>query len=490
MRARINEPRTVQVKGRRSDYLFNWKSKRWPHEELRKFVDTFKSSGTVKDTWSCAAHLQIHDGDQAYFLSQDKRLGIFGRGRVVGEPFEVEKTPGENPWKVLIRFDASLGDVLVDPWQRLLVEKEQLLRMPAAQRFTRIQKAGERLESGTARQIDRIIAGSTPEGQAPQEIERQKTLEQQARSSLSQLVTHVFAHQNSPISGLTYRELAFRIGRLNKRGEGHARGMGRVLGVLGHLLQGIDEGHRGEPIPDIQSLAIAKTGKNRGLPDDGIKEFWPDYPHLTRPEKENRTRSEYEKILAFGRRWDDVLIKLGIQPATDRSIAGGTPEGEAAQEIERQKKLGEQASRPGQQAFSETIRWNYRNRCAVTGCVTPAALEAAHISTRTGCDDNSPANGILLRSDIHALFDRFLITLSEDCARVEVGRELTDPSYAFLETVAVARPDKDAPSTENLRKHRDRFFERQKQCSGNLGDAKGRRLQKRGGVSRVISPDL
>ena len=327
MRARMKEPRTAQVKGRRSDYLFNWKSKHWPHEELRKLVDTFESSGTVEETWRCSAHRQIHIGDRAYFLSQDTRSGIFGRGHVVGTPFRGEKTPGKNPWQVPIRFDASRGDVLVDPWQRLLVEEEQLLRMPAAQRFKGIQKAGEKLESGTARQIDRIIAVSTPEG-------------------------------------------------------------------------------------------------------------------------------------------------------------------EAAQEIERQKKLGEQARRPGQQAFSETIRWNYRNRCAVTGCVTPAALEAAHISTRTGHDDNSAANGILLRSDIHTLFDRFLITLSEDCARVEVGRELTDPSYAFLKTVAVARPDKDAPSTENLRKHRDRFFESQKQCSGNLGDAKGKRLQKRGEVSRVISPDL
>jgi hypothetical protein len=115
------------------------------------------------------------------------------------------------------------------------------------------------------------------------------THQQQARSSLSQLVAHVFAHQNGPIKGLTYQELAFRIGRLNKLGKGHAHGMGQVLGVMGHLLQGL-EGDWGEPIPHIQSLAINKSGKNRGLPDDGIKEFWPDYPQLTRPEKENRTR--------------------------------------------------------------------------------------------------------------------------------------------------------------------------------------------------------
>jgi hypothetical protein len=139
------------------------------------------------------------------------------------------------------------------------------------------------------------------------------THEQQARSSLAQLVAHVFTHQNGPIQGLTYEDLATRIGRVNKDGVGHAHGMGQVLAVMGHLLQGL-EGNWGEPIPHIQSLVIKKTGTNRGLPDDGIKEFWPGYPVLTRPEKENRTQAEYQNILTFGSRWNDVLAKLNIQP--------------------------------------------------------------------------------------------------------------------------------------------------------------------------------
>ena len=140
-------------------------------------------------------------------------------------------------------------------------------------------------------------------------------LELYARNSLSHLVAHVYAHQTGPIKGLTYQELALKIGRLNKRDQGHAHGMGQVLGVMGHLLQGL-EGKWGEPIPHIQSLAINKTGVNRGLPDDGIKEFWPGYPFLTRAEKENRVRLEYQRILVFASRWDDVLEKLDIQPVS------------------------------------------------------------------------------------------------------------------------------------------------------------------------------
>jgi len=152
-----------------------------------------------------------------------------------------------------------------------------------------------------------------------------------------------------------------------------------------------------------------------------------------------------------------------------------TPVDEAVLVVARQKKLIEQATRPDQQRFSETIRGNYRGRCAVTGCVTAAALQAAHISIKSGLDnsredDNSPANGILLRSDIHALFDRLLITLSEDGTRVEVSPQLTDPIYIGLKTVAVARPDKGPPSVENIQEHRNRFFERLRRHSASPGE--------------------
>ena len=145
---------------------------------------------------------------------------------------------------------------------------------------------------------------------------------------------------------------------------------------------------------------------------------------------------------------DSILLGSGRATAVN----------EAAQEIVRLKKLIEQATRPDQRAFSETIRRNYRSRCAVTECVTPAALEAAHIRVQRGVDDNSPANGILLRSDIHALFDRLLVTFSEDGTRIEVSPELIDQSYAFLRTAVVTRPDQEPPSAGNIGEHRSRFF--------------------------------
>jgi len=74
---------------------------------------------------------------------------------------------------------------------------------------------------------------------------------------------------------------------------------------------------------------------------------------------------------------------------------------------------------------------NYQGRCAVTGCVTPEALEAAHILRFNNKDLNDPANGILLRKDIHVLLDSWLITLSEDGSRLDEFRVTARPVLRF-----------------------------------------------------------
>lgn len=148
-------------------------------------------------------------------------------------------------------------------------------------------------------------------------------------------------------------------------------------------------------------------------------------------------------------------------PAEGPSISRPTPEDEANSELDRQKRQGEIAVRPGQDKFKKTIRQNYGRTCAVTDCNTPQALEAAHIRAYDGKDDNSPDNGILLRVDIHALFDAFLITLSEDGSRLDICEELADdPTYAFLRDVNVKAPRDAPPSKDNIRSHRERFLKR------------------------------
>jgi bifunctional DNA-binding transcriptional regulator/antitoxin component of YhaV-PrlF toxin-antitoxin module len=61
--------------------------------------------------------------------------------------------------------------------------------------------------------------------------------------------------------------------------------------------------------------------------------------------------------------------------------------------------------RHGQPAFRKKLLKAYNNRCAISGCDCPDALEAAHIWPYKGKYTNHIKNGILLRCDIHNLFD-------------------------------------------------------------------------------------
>ncbi|MGH7146062.1 MAG: hypothetical protein ACREJ2_18270 [Planctomycetota bacterium] len=136
--------------------------------------------------------------------------------------------------------------------------------------------------------------------------------EKLAKDSLYELVRHVF-NSHQALLPITYRELAMRIGHLDKNKKGQGHGMGPVLGIMGHLIENL-EGEWGDGIPHIQSLVVNKTGPNKGLPDDGINEFWPRYEMLTLQEKKKKVQDEYVKISKFGTQWNIVLDELGLDP--------------------------------------------------------------------------------------------------------------------------------------------------------------------------------
>lgn len=62
--------------------------------------------------------------------------------------------------------------------------------------------------------------------------------------------------------------------------------------------------------------------------------------------------------------------------------------------------------RVGQRAFKALVQEAYGRRCAVTGDRIVPVLQAAHIRPVTMDGENCVDNGLLLRSDVHTLFDR------------------------------------------------------------------------------------
>lgn len=88
--------------------------------------------------------------------------------------------------------------------------------------------------------------------------------------------------------------------------------------------------------------------------------------------------------------------------------------------------------RRGQSRFRMALQKLYGTRCAITGTPEETVLEACHIIPHAKTGDNSLDNGLLLRSDIHVLFDEHLLTLANDGRHILVHKDVTAPEYARL----------------------------------------------------------
>jgi putative restriction endonuclease len=81
--------------------------------------------------------------------------------------------------------------------------------------------------------------------------------------------------------------------------------------------------------------------------------------------------------------------------------------------------------RLGQGAFRILVTDNYHRRCAVTGERTLPALDAAHIRPYSEGGTHEVCNGLLLRRDIHSLFDAGYVTVTPDF-RFEVSKHIKE----------------------------------------------------------------
>ena len=70
--------------------------------------------------------------------------------------------------------------------------------------------------------------------------------------------------------------------------------------------------------------------------------------------------------------------------------------------------------RLGQGTFRALVTDTYERACAVSGEHSLPALEAAHIRPYSEGGEHDPTNGLLLRADIHRLYDSQLVTVTPD----------------------------------------------------------------------------
>jgi len=115
--------------------------------------------------------------------------------------------------------------------------------------------------------------------------------------------------------------------------------------------------------------------------------------------------------------------------------------------------------RKAQDSFRSALVTAYDGKCCVTQYDALDALQGAHILSYSGRSSQVVKNGLLLRADLHLLFDRHLIGIEPEDLEVRVSPRIMSTAYAELDgrTLQPAIDSTMAPDKGNLRVHWDVF---------------------------------
>ena len=178
-----------------------------------------------------------------------------------------------------------------------------------------------------------------------------------------------------------------------------------------------------------------------------MKRIWPafdGFSHVKQPLDPKRYPVFERKLRGL----EVPRSHLRAEEADERESNDG--EGYRPQEVDLRPLVEQQIrERRGQRKFRDSLRERYGDRCLVTGCEILAVLEAAHIKPYRGEPDNHPENGLLLRADIHTLFDLDLLGIEPDHLRVDVHPHLIKEYGVLAEKTLCCAGDK-RPSRQAL----------------------------------------
>jgi Predicted restriction endonuclease len=142
--------------------------------------------------------------------------------------------------------------------------------------------------------------------------------------------------------------------------------------------------------------------------------------------------SDWSKSIVQGKSYDtNTLIGQELWSRVERLLEKYLPQQVAAEEnqvLESEALYGKSILtkvRLGQSAFRVLVTDAYSRRCSITGEKTLPVLEAAHIKSYALAGPHAISNGLLLRSDVHKLFDTGYLTVTENL-QVEVSKRIKE----------------------------------------------------------------
>jgi hypothetical protein len=213
------------------------------------------------------------------------------------------------------------------------------------------------------------------------------------------------------------------------------------------------------PIPDIESEVyqnlLSLLGKSQGsmwqLSDeqalDVIEQVKLIYPNAGELLMQSELSSQAGDIGLQYIDADEAASPFNLEFPEYLPIAGDR----------RQRAMREIRLRRGQPAFRKKLRQRYGDLCMISGCNLIDVVEAAHISPYRGKEDNNPSNGLLLRADLHTIFDLDLLGIEPNTLEVQLHPIVIAAGYSDLNNISLRCPVSARPSQAALASRWVRF---------------------------------
>ncbi|HSD61518.1 MAG TPA: HNH endonuclease, partial [Burkholderiales bacterium] len=208
-----------------------------------------------------------------------------------------------------------------------------------------------------------------------------------------------------------------------------------------------------------------RTGQIRGDPEIGCNVL--TAPFFLSEDRWVPVPRDWSKHIVRGKTYDTTdTIGAELWQRVRANMVEAT--GQSAIDTAEAQRFGAEylaRARLGQGAFRVLVTDAYHRRCAVTGEKTLPVLQAAHIRPFAENGPNTVDNGLLLRSDLHTLFDLGYLTVTDEY-RVEVSQQIRTrfengrEYYRYDGHPLAELPEhfNERPSSEFLEWHRDSRF--------------------------------
>lgn len=125
----------------------------------------------------------------------------------------------------------------------------------------------------------------------------------------------------------------------------------------------------------------------------------------------------------------------------------------------RERVLKSILQRRGQKNFRDRLIKRYGARCLASGCDLMDIVEAAHIDPYRDANDNHPENGLLLRTDLHTLFDLHLMAIDPNGLVLRFHPKVHASGYAALEGAALQVRERYLPAEEPIARRWKTFLQ-------------------------------